>query len=110
MNVAVNDLHIVIESAKALGGKVVLGGHSLGGSVVTAYATWDFAGSPGADGLSGLVFDDGGSGPTPVSKETAEAELKKLRKGNTRGSPSAASKPRSSACSRRSARLVTVLR
>ena len=24
--------------------KVVLGGHSLGGSVVTAYATWDFGG------------------------------------------------------------------
>ena len=55
MNVAVEDLHIVIEQAKALGGKVVLGGHSLGGSVVTAYATWDFGGKPGADGLSGLV-------------------------------------------------------
>jgi hypothetical protein len=78
MNVAVEDLHVVIEAAKALGGKVVLGGHSLGGSVVTAYATWDFAGSPGADGLSGLVYDDGGSSPTPVSKETAEAELSNL--------------------------------
>ena len=27
-----------------LGGKVVLGGHSLGGTVVTVYATWDFSG------------------------------------------------------------------
>jgi pimeloyl-ACP methyl ester carboxylesterase len=82
MNVAVEDLHTVIESAKALGGKVALAGHSLGGSVVTAYATWDFAGNPGADGLSGLVYDDGGSGPTAVSKEKAEEELTKLSKGS----------------------------
>jgi pimeloyl-ACP methyl ester carboxylesterase len=80
MNVAVEDLHTVIEAAKAQGGKVVLVGHSLGGSVVTAYATWDFAGVPGADGLSGLVYDDGGSSPTPVSKEKAEEELAKLSK------------------------------
>lgn len=80
MNVAVEDLHRVIEQAKGLGGKVVLGGHSLGGSVVTAYATWDFAGTPGANGLSGLVYDDGGSGPTPVSAKEAEESLEKLSK------------------------------
>jgi pimeloyl-ACP methyl ester carboxylesterase len=80
MNVAVEDLHTVIEAAKALGGKVVLGGHSLGGSVVTAYATWDFGGKPGADGLSGLVYDDGGSSPFAVSKEAAEGELAALAK------------------------------
>ena len=78
MSVAVQDLHIVIEAAKALGGKVALGGHSLGGTVVTAYATWDFGGKPGADGLSGLVFDDGGSSPSSISASTAEAELAKL--------------------------------
>ncbi len=83
MNVAVEDLHTVIESAKALGGKVVLSGHSLGGSVVTAYATWDFAGSPGADGLSGLVYDDGGSGPTSISKEQAEKALAKVNAEET---------------------------
>jgi len=66
----VEDLKLVIEKAKALGGKVVLGGHSLGGSVVTAYATWDFGGQPGAQGLSGLVYDDGGSGPASI--KTAE--------------------------------------
>ena len=82
MNVAVEDLHTVIEAAKAEGGKVVLAGHSLGGSVVTAYATWDFAGTPGADGLSGLVYDDGGSSSTPVTKEKAEEELAKLSKGS----------------------------
>jgi pimeloyl-ACP methyl ester carboxylesterase len=79
MNVAVEDLHTVIEAAKALGGKVVLGGHSLGGSVVTAYATWDFSGQAGADGLSGLLYDDGGSSPFPVTKEKAEEELGNLR-------------------------------
>jgi len=78
MNVAVEDLHAVIESAKALGGKVVLGGHSLGGSVVTAYATWDFGGKPGAEGLSGLVYDDGGSSPTPVSAKEAEESITTL--------------------------------
>jgi pimeloyl-ACP methyl ester carboxylesterase len=80
MNVAVQDLHVVIEQAKALGGKVVLGGHSLGGSVVTAYATWDFGGKPGAEGLSGLVYDDGGSSPLPVSAKEAEESLEKLSK------------------------------
>jgi pimeloyl-ACP methyl ester carboxylesterase len=69
----VEDLKVVIEKAKALGGKVVLGGHSLGGSVVTAYATWDFGGKPGAGGLSGLVYDDGGSGPASI-KSTSEGE------------------------------------
>ncbi len=77
MNVAVQDLHDVIGAAKGLGGKVVLGGHSLGGSVVTAYATWDFDGHPGADGLAGLVYIDGGSGP-PVSAATATATLQAL--------------------------------
>jgi pimeloyl-ACP methyl ester carboxylesterase len=62
MNVAVNDLRTVIETARKLGGKVVLGGHSLGGSVVTAYATWDFNGRAGADQLAGLVYIDGASG------------------------------------------------
>jgi pimeloyl-ACP methyl ester carboxylesterase len=75
----VEDLKLVIEKAKALGGKVVLGGHSLGGSVVTAYATWDFGGAAGADGLSGLVYDDGGSGPASIkSEEEGTAALAKL--------------------------------
>jgi hypothetical protein len=39
----------------------VLGGHSLGGGVVTAYATWNFNGQPGGAGLAGLVYIDGGS-------------------------------------------------
>jgi pimeloyl-ACP methyl ester carboxylesterase len=75
MNVAVQDLHVVIDSAKKLGGRVVLGGHSLGGSVVTAYATWNFKGRAGADDLSGLVYIDGASGATPISAQGAAQDL-----------------------------------
>ena len=78
MNVAVEDLHRVIEAAKKLGGKVVLGGHSLGGSVVTAYATWDFNGRAGADDLAGLVYIDGGSLPSALSAQQATQELQSL--------------------------------
>jgi pimeloyl-ACP methyl ester carboxylesterase len=78
MNVAVQDLHTVIGEATKLGGKVVLGGHSLGGSVVTAYATWDFDGQPGADQLEALVYIDGGSNPTPITEAEATADLKAL--------------------------------
>jgi hypothetical protein len=42
----VGDLHHVITAARRMGGKVVPGGHSLGGGVVTAYATWNFGGHP----------------------------------------------------------------
>ncbi len=72
MNVAVQDLHTVIGAARTLGGKVVLGGHSLGGTVVTAYATWDFGGKPGADQLAGLVYIDGSSAPTPEAFSTGQ--------------------------------------
>jgi hypothetical protein len=78
MNVAVEDLHGVIGAAKKLGGRVVLGGHSLGGSVVTAYATWNFNGRAGADDLAGLVYIDGGSNPSPVSAQTATQQLQSL--------------------------------
>jgi pimeloyl-ACP methyl ester carboxylesterase len=78
MNVAVQDLHTVITAAKRLGGKVVLGGHSLGGSVVTAYATWDFSGRAGADDLAGLVYIDGGSAPGAVSAQDATQVLQSL--------------------------------
>jgi len=75
MKVAVEDLHAVISAAKGLGGKVVLGGHSLGGAVVTAYATWDFDGHAGADALAGLVYIDGGSFGSPPTAAQATQEL-----------------------------------
>jgi pimeloyl-ACP methyl ester carboxylesterase len=73
LKVAVNDVRIVLKAAAKLGGKVVLGGHSLGGSVVTAYATWDFGGKAGADGLAGLVYDDGGSFPAETKADAQTA-------------------------------------
>lgn len=78
MNVAVQDLHTVIGAAEKLGGKVVLGGHSLGGSVVTAYATWDFGGQAGADQLAGLVYIDGASANTTITASAASQELQAL--------------------------------
>jgi hypothetical protein len=81
LNVAIQDLHTVIAAARRLNGKVVLGGHSLGGSVVTAYATWNFAGQPGADQLAGLVYDDGGSYRAPESAASARAALQRLAAG-----------------------------
>ncbi len=77
MKVAVEDLHAVISAARRRGGRVVLGGHSLGGAVVTAYATWDFAGRAGAKDLAGLVYIDGGSFP-PIGAGAARAELRAL--------------------------------
>ena len=79
LQVAVEDLRRVVAAARQLGGRVVLGGHSLGGSITTAYATWDFNGRVGARDLSGLVFIDGGSGPTPVTAQEATASLQALQ-------------------------------
>jgi pimeloyl-ACP methyl ester carboxylesterase len=82
MRVEIEDLRRVVKAAKRLRGKVVVGGHSLGGSITTAYATWDFNGTPGAKGLSGLVYDDGGSSPTPVTTEEATQSLQELQAGS----------------------------
>jgi hypothetical protein len=79
MNVEIEDLHRVVRAAKRQGRTVVLGGHSLGGSITTAYATWDFGGRPGARDLAGLVYIDGGSGPTPISADQATQALANLQ-------------------------------
>jgi len=73
MNTELQDVHRVVKKAKRLGGKVAVGGHSLGGSMTSAYATWDFGGKAGADDLAALVFIDGGSSPVPVTPEAAQA-------------------------------------
>jgi hypothetical protein len=78
LNVAMQDLRVVVRAAKRLGGKVVLSGHSLGGGLVTAYATWNFGGRPGADDLDGLVFDDGASFRSAVSAAKARGDLAAL--------------------------------
>lgn len=79
LNVEVEDLHRVVTSAREHRRTVVLGGHSLGGSITTAYATWDFDGTPGAADLAGLVYIDGGSGATAVSAAQATQSLQNLQ-------------------------------
>ena len=82
MSVAVHDVRRVVALAAKRGGKVVVGGHSLGGSITAAYATWDFGGRPGAKGLAGLVFIDGGSSREPVTADQARESLDALRDGS----------------------------
>jgi pimeloyl-ACP methyl ester carboxylesterase len=79
MNTEINDLRVVVKAAGRKGRNVVMGGHSLGGSITTAYATWDFNGQPGARGLSGLVLIDGASSPTPISAQQATSSLNTLQ-------------------------------
>jgi hypothetical protein len=79
MRVEIADLRRVVKAAQRAGRHVVVGGHSLGGSITTAYATWDFGGRPGARGLSGLVYIDGGSSPTPISEADARQRLSDLQ-------------------------------
>jgi hypothetical protein len=82
MRVEIEDLHRVVRAAKRAGRRVVLGGHSLGGTITTAYATWSFHGKPGARGLSGLVFIDGGSGPDAPTRAEARQRLDDLAAGS----------------------------
>ena len=78
MRVEIEDLALVVKEAKRHGRRVVMGGHSLGGSITAAYATWDFKGKAGARKLKGLVFIDGGSSPTPITPDQATSALATL--------------------------------
>ncbi|MBA2348377.1 MAG: alpha/beta fold hydrolase [Solirubrobacterales bacterium] len=83
MNVAMQDLRRVIRSAGKGKRKVVLGGHSLGGSMAVAYATWDFKGRAGAKDLDGLVLIDGGSSSRKApTVKAAKASLAELAEGS----------------------------
>jgi pimeloyl-ACP methyl ester carboxylesterase len=82
MAVEVGDLRRVVRLAMKRGRKVVLGGHSLGGTITTAYATWDFGGQTGAKGLSGLVLIDGASREKPVTATAARQSLAQLAGGS----------------------------
>jgi hypothetical protein len=79
MNTEINDLRVVVKAAARKGRNVAMGGHSLGGTITTAYATWDFNGQPGGRDLSGLVLIDGASNPTPVTPEQATTSLNDLQ-------------------------------
>jgi pimeloyl-ACP methyl ester carboxylesterase len=79
MNTEINDLRRVVKAAAKGGRNVAMGGHSLGGSITTAYATWDFNGKPGGRDLSGLVLIDGASNPAAVTPEQAQTSLNDLQ-------------------------------
>ena len=81
MGVAIRDLRNVIRAARRDGHRVVLGGHSLGGTITVAYATWDFGGRPGAKDLDGLVLIDGGSSrASTLTRAAARKQLADLEK------------------------------
>jgi hypothetical protein len=82
MRVAVQDLRRVIRAARRGGRSVVLGGHSLGGTITTAYASWDFGGRAGARDLDGLVFIDGGSSSASLDADQARTQLAALQNGS----------------------------
>jgi hypothetical protein len=70
-----------VAAARRGGRTVVLGGHSLGGNMTAAYATWDFHGRAGARDLAGLVFIDGAGGGgrrAPPTASRARAALAAL--------------------------------
>jgi hypothetical protein len=79
MNTEIQDLRVVVKAAGRKRRNVAMGGHSLGGSITTAYATWDFNGRPGGRDLSGLVLIDGSSSPTAVTPEEASTSLADLQ-------------------------------
>src|SRR2546423_12989353 len=79
MTTEINGLRVVVKAAGKGGRNVAMGGHSLGGSITTAYATWDFNGRPGGRDLSGLVLIDGSSSTTPVTADQAQASLNTLQ-------------------------------
>jgi pimeloyl-ACP methyl ester carboxylesterase len=79
MNTEINDLRTVVKAAGRKGRNVAMGGHSLGGSIATAYTTWDFNGKPGGRDLSGLVLIDGASGPSTVTTQQAQDSLNELQ-------------------------------
>lgn len=60
MRTALRDARQVVAHAAGRGRSVILGGHSLGASLATAYAAWDFGGTPGYSEIDGVVLIDGG--------------------------------------------------
>jgi hypothetical protein len=81
--VEIEDLRRVVQLAqKRHARRIVVGGHSLGGTITAAYATWDFKGNSGAKDLSGLVFIDGASNPSALTGAQANQALQDLRTGS----------------------------
>ena len=98
MRVAVEDLRRVIDQARAQSREVVLGGHSLGASIATAYATWDFGGRAGGEDLEGSCWSTAAVARRPSPPRTRRWPCRPCRPVR-RGSCSAAFPLRLPACS-----------
>ena len=72
------DLHAVVKKANAKAETVVLGGHSLGASIVSFYAAYRFADGLGDAQLDGLLLLDGTLGRTGAFGLTAGLTLGNL--------------------------------
>lgn len=80
--VAMDDLHAVVRQARAQGRRtVLLGGHSLGGSIAAMYPAWDFGGRAGVRDLAGIVEIDGGAGDERDGRATTAAQARELLAG-----------------------------
>jgi hypothetical protein len=79
LETSLEDLRRVVLQAGKRGRKVILGGHSLGGSTVMAYAGWDFSGRAGYRDLDAMVLIDGALDPT---RAKLSAEQARDRKGS----------------------------
>ena len=64
----VNDLRAVVARVPDSRQHVVLVGHSLGASIVEAYAAWDFDGTPGHRSIAGLAMIDGVASGSSVTE------------------------------------------
>jgi len=81
LKVAIDDLHAVVRQARrapraARPRRVILGGHSLGGTVAGIYAAWEFGGRAGARDLAGIVEIDGGAGGLRAGAPTTAADAR----------------------------------
>jgi pimeloyl-ACP methyl ester carboxylesterase len=74
LQVHLEDLRRVVLLARTYGNKVLLGGHSLGAVMVSLYAGWDFAGTPGHKDIDGLVLLDGVAGRTSGENGISQAD------------------------------------
>lgn len=64
----VHDLRAVVARVPDSRQHVVLVGHSLGASIVEAYAAWDFDGTPGHRSIAGLAMIDGVASGSSVTE------------------------------------------
>jgi pimeloyl-ACP methyl ester carboxylesterase len=88
IRVHVEDLHALIVEVTQRYPKaaVILGGHSLGGSIVPIYAAWDFGGEAGFERLSGLLLLEGAPSPTAPVASQASYETQGISGGIGRSS------------------------